>query len=276
MRKVVVLIIDNQPIFRSGVRRALAHQNGLDTLEILDCAPGIGGEEAKQMISENAPDVALLDVGSNVNDPSVSGLELSRNISCHFPATRVVALSANPDADEMAEVIASGAAAYLSKDSSTEQLLETIKRVSSGGYIAGGNQGDEPEADLRGPDKSPNIVPIETQEKVSAPQLTSREMRFLNLIAEDNPNRQIAAILGISEQEIKSYVNIILRKLNAGDKAHSVMLELCNNWISIQKDEELLQTGNKTATGMHSKSNGEAQRSSKSAKKSRRGSSTKS
>ena len=69
-------------------------------------------------------------------------------------------------------------------------------------------------------------------EAVSAP-LTKREAQILNYIAAGNSNKQIAYILNISEQTIKSHVSAILRKLNANDRAHAVALAIRNGWITI-------------------------------------------
>ena len=69
-------------------------------------------------------------------------------------------------------------------------------------------------------------------ETVIAP-LTRRETQILNYVAEGNTNKQIADILGISEQTIKSHVSAILRKLNANDRAHAVALAIRNGWISV-------------------------------------------
>jgi DNA-binding NarL/FixJ family response regulator len=68
-------------------------------------------------------------------------------------------------------------------------------------------------------------------ETVIAP-LTRRETQILDYVAEGNTNKQIADILGISEQTIKSHVSAILRKLNANDRAHAVALAIRNGWIS--------------------------------------------
>jgi two-component system response regulator DegU len=69
-------------------------------------------------------------------------------------------------------------------------------------------------------------------ETVVAP-LTRREAQILNYVSEGNTNRQIADILGISEQTIKSHVSAILRKMNANDRAHAVALAIRNGWISM-------------------------------------------
>lgn len=238
MRKTVVLLIDSQPIFRAGVRRALSHQNGLEALEILDCDPGRDGEEAIRQIAENSPDVALLDI----NCPALNGLELTRYISQHFPATKVVILSATHSAEELFEVIKTGAAAYLSRDSGAVELSEAIRRAASGEYPINDSLDDRPIVARRVLEQlQDTTITAKTKEYVTPP-LTPKEIQFLNLIAEDNSNKRIAAILGISEQTIKNYVSAILRKLNACDRAHTVMLSLCNNWLSIQESVEGSQT----------------------------------
>ena len=74
-------------------------------------------------------------------------------------------------------------------------------------------------------------------ETVTAP-LTSRETQILSYIAEGNSNKQIARILQISEQTIKNHVSAILRKLNANDRAHAVVLAIRHGWISAEEKRE--------------------------------------
>ncbi len=277
MGKIVVLIIDGQPIFRAGVRKALAQHNGLETLEILDCAPGIQGEEAKRQISENSPDVALLDINLDVDRSSPSGLDLGSYISRHFPATKVVMLSGNTNADELFHVVKTGAVAYLCKDSTAEELLDAIRRVSSGEYLINDNSRERPGVAERVLEQFQNVALMGEAAEASVPKLTPKEIEFLKLIGEDNPNRQIAAILGISEQDVKGYVSVILRKLNACDRAHSVMLALCNDWLSIESSENVPQPQEQLDTEpVQLEKVGPARRSTKSTAKSRRRGSTKS
>ena len=239
MSKIVVLIVDSQQIFRAGVRRALSHQNGLENLEILDCDPGTKGEEAIRQTAEHSPNVVLLDIDC----PPPGGLELCRHFTKHFPASKVVMLSGHHNAEELFEVIKTGAAAYLSKDSDVEELYGVIKRVSSGEYPINDSFNERPAVATRVLDQFQELASTVPVKDDIVPPLTTREIQFLNLIAEENSNKQIAAILGISEQEIKDYVSVILRKLNAGDRAHSVMMSLCNHWLAIQNGENGPQSG---------------------------------
>ena len=128
MQKTVVLIIDDQPIFRAGVRKALAHHNGLDVLEIVDCDPGQGQEAVLRTIEESSPHVALLDVQCS----SGNGTELCKRIIRNHPSTRVVLLSSDPNADDLFDAMKIGAVAYLSKDSTVEILSDAIQRAASG------------------------------------------------------------------------------------------------------------------------------------------------
>jgi DNA-binding NarL/FixJ family response regulator len=233
MSKTRVLIVDSQPIFRAGVRRALAHHCGLEKLEILDCDPGNDGEGAIRQIDEDSPHVALVSIGG----PSPDGLQLSSRIARDLPATKVIVLSANHNADELFEVIKTGAAAYLSRDSEAEELSDAIMRAASGQYPINDNLASRPKVASLVLDQFEDMASVcgsgDAKDTIVSP-LTPRETQFLNLIAEDNPNRQIAAILGMEEHEIKKCVGAILCKLNASDRAHAVMLSLCDSWLSLQ------------------------------------------
>ena len=238
MNKTVLLIIDNQPIFRAGVRRALAQEEGLESLEILDCDPGQDGEEAIRQIADNSPNVAIFDIKC----PVINGLELIRRIAQYFPKTKVIALSADYNADELYEVAKTGAAAYLSRDSSTPELAAAMRRAASGDCPINDTYIEKQHGAERVLDQIREMTsripdPVTAKEDIITP-LTPKEVQFLNLIAEDNSNGGIATILGITDKELKSCVNAILRKLNASDRAHAVMLELCNNWLSLHEGEE--------------------------------------
>ena len=232
MRKIVVMIIDSEPFFRSGLRQALSPQEGM---EILECDPEAEGKTAIAQITASSPDVALLDIGY----PTLLGLDLGKKIARSFPATRVVMLSANPneDDDELFEVIKGGAVAYLrSKECTPAKLIETIRRASHGEYPINESVSNRPKVAWRVLRQFQDIAAMGmTIEDITTP-LTSKEVQILTHIAEGNTNKRIASLLGISEQTIKNHVSAILRKLNANDRAHAVFLALRNGWISIKVD----------------------------------------
>jgi two-component system response regulator DegU len=233
MRKIVIMIIDSQPFFRAGVRQALAQQNTLDILDILECEPGDEGREAIAQITANSPDVVLLDLGY----PSLRGLDLGKKIVRYFPATKVVILSSNPDEndEELFEVIKTGAVAYLrSKNCTPNELIDAIKKASRGEYPINDTMNNRPKVAWRVLRQFQDIAAMgKTVEEITTP-LTAKEIQILTHVAEGNSNKRIANILGISEQTIKNHVSAILRKLNANDRAHAVFLAIRNGWISTQ------------------------------------------
>ncbi len=231
MDKTVVAIVDKQALFRVGVRHALSQQADF---EVFDSAPN---ENTMALIEANSPNVLLLDI----DYPSLRGLDLARKIALHYPTTKVIMLTSNPDDKQLFEIIKTGAVAYLDKSITAEELTETIRQVSSGEYPINDSVLVRPkvaEHVLR-QFQSMHGNNGKTMETIVAP-LTSRETQILNYIAEGNSNKQIAYILEISEQTIKNHVSNILRKLNANDRAHAVVLAIRHGWISA---EELQDSG---------------------------------
>ncbi len=233
MRKVIVMVVDNQPFFRAGVRQALADQGAPEILDILECEPGEEGQEAMRQVAAQSPDIVIMDIGY----PFLKGLDLCKKVSRNFPATKVVMLSTNPDDDdeELFEVIKTGAVAYLhSKDLTSERLIDIIRRASGGEYPINDSVSMRPRVAWRVLRQFQDMASMgRAVEDITTP-LTSKEIQILSHIAEGNSNKRIANILGISEQTIKNHVSAILRKLNANDRAHAVMLAVRNGWISIQ------------------------------------------
>jgi len=219
MDKIKVMIIDEQAFFRAGVRQTLSDQSDL---EILECDPT---QDVLQLVEANLPDVALL--GSDL--ASLSGIELGRKIAQHFPNTKVIVLSPDPNDEELFEVIKTAAVACLSKKASAEELASTIRRARSGEYPINESLMTRPKVAKQVLNQFRGMA--RTLEGIAAP-LTKRETQILTYVAEGNSNKEIARILAISEQTIKNHVSAILRKLNVNDRAHAVALALRSGWIS--------------------------------------------
>ena len=223
MAKLKVMIIDEQAFFRAGVRQALSQQNDL---EILECDPN---HDPLRVIEAALPDVTLL--GSDL--ASHSGLELGSKIARHFPNTKVIMLSPDPNDEDLFEVIRSAAVACLRKNSSAEELADTIRRASHGEYPINESVMTRPSVARHVLRQFQSMASLgDSMETIVVP-LTHREMQILNYIADGNTNKKIALVLKISEQTIKNHVSAILRKLNANDRAHAVVLAIRSGWISI-------------------------------------------
>ncbi|MFC1865435.1 LuxR C-terminal-related transcriptional regulator [Chloroflexota bacterium] len=221
-----VMIIDEQAFFRAGVRQALSTQ---ENLEVIECDPN---NDPISFIEANLPDVTLL--GSDL--ATHSGLDLGRKIARNFPNTRVIILSPDPNDEDLFEVIRSAAVACLRKNSTSEELVKTINRAASGEYPINETVMTRPTIAKHVLHQFNEMAKLgDKMETVVAP-LTNRETQILNHITEGNTNKQIARILGISEQTIKNHVSAILRKLNANDRAHAVVLAIRQGWITVDNN----------------------------------------
>jgi len=218
------MIIDEQPFFRAGVRQALSQQADF---EILECDPS---ENPLALIEANLPDTILL--GSDLT--SHSGLELGRKIVRHFPNTRVIMLSPDPNDEELFEVIRTAAVACLKKNSTTQELADTIRRASRGEYPINDSVMTRPRVARHVLQQFQDMASLGNNIETIVAPLTHRERQILNQIANGNTNKQIARMLNISEQTIKNHVSAILRKLNANDRAHAVVLAIRRGLISAE------------------------------------------
>jgi DNA-binding NarL/FixJ family response regulator len=223
--EVTVAIIDRSELFRAGVREKLSAQRDF---RLMDC--GLG-EEPLDFIDAYAVDVVLLDIDS----PISKGLDLGREITRHYPNTRVIMLSPYFNDEELFESIKTGAAAYIDKRTSTKDLVRTIRRAIRGEYPINDSIIARPATAERVLKQFQEMALMGlVKEKVAAP-LTAREIQILSYIANGNSNKQVAHVLGISEQTIKNHISAILRKLNANDRAHAVALAIRNQWVSIDE-----------------------------------------
>jgi len=182
-------------------------------MEILECDAGENGNEAIAQIAAESPDIVLLDIGY----PFLNGLDLCKKIVRTFPQTKVVILSANSleDGDELFEVIKTGAAAYIrSKYCSPAELTEILERTSRDEYPINESVGQKPKVAWRVLRQFQEMTSgVRKDDDILIP-LTSKEAQILTLVAEGS----------------------ILRKLNANDRAHAVMLAMRNGWVPIQPD----------------------------------------
>lgn len=219
-----VMIIDEQPFFRAGVRQAISNRSNI---EITECAPN---EDTLNTIEIQLPDVVLL--GSDL--ASHSGLELGKRIARNFPNTKVIILSPDPNDEELFEVIRSAAVACLKKNASSDELIDTINKASRGEYPINEIFISRPQIARKIITQFEEVSSIGNNAEIIVAVLTKREQQILEYISEGNTNKQIANALSISEQTIKNHVSAILRKLNANDRAHAVVLAIRKGWISLK------------------------------------------
>ena len=220
--KISILIVDKQPIYREGLRQALSSYEGMEVIG--ECEPS---NDIYDVIEGLSPDTVLIDVGA----ASSGGFGVARQIATRCPRVAVVVLSPSPDDDQLFQAIKAGAVAFSSKDVAAEQLVEILKRVGRGEYPIN-------ESLLTRPSTARQVLQLfqtfalKDMDSLMTP-LSHREMEILRYVAEGNPNKRIAGALSISEQTIKNHITSIMRKLNANDRTHAVVLAIRNGWLNI-------------------------------------------
>jgi two-component system, NarL family, response regulator DegU len=221
--QIQVQVISQQSLFRNGIQHSLSTFPDISVAGTAEISDSIIAT-----IDNLPPDVILLDIDSSP-EPA---LALGRKIKQHAPSIGIIVLASNPSDEQLLEVLKGQAASYLSKETTAEQLLETIRKVARGEHPINESLTTHP--------KVAEQVLLQFQElsrRTQAEQyispLTPREMEILKYIGQGYLNKQIANELGISEQTIKNHVTSILRKLNANARTEAVVLALKQGLITI-------------------------------------------
>jgi len=225
LNKIRIMIIDEQPYYRNGIRSHLETQ---PDLEVVDYDPT---EEGIASIDNWSPDVVLL--GSDL--ASYNGMELGARIARRYPNTKVIMLSPNPSDQDLFEVIRSSAVACLDKKVGPNDLISNIRRAARGEYPINDNVMNRPSVAKKVLKTFQEMEIFGNNIEAVVAPLTNRERQILSYIAEGNSNKQIARILSISEQTIKNHVSAIMRKLNANDRAHAVVLAIRRGLINVEE-----------------------------------------
>jgi len=221
--KVQVFIISQQSLFRQGIQYSLSNIPDMAVAGTSDINDGV-----LTVVDNVPPDVALLDIDGSAE----IGFKLARKIKQHSPSVAIVVLASNPNDEQLFEVLKGQAASYLNKETSSDALIDTIRRVSRGEHPINESLTTRPKVAEQVLLQFQELSRRDEAEAFISP-LTPREMEILKYIGQGLLNKQIALELGISEQTIKNHVTSILRKLNANARTEAVVLALRQGLISI-------------------------------------------
>ena len=221
--KIQVFVVSQQSLFQQGVEHSFS---GLEDIAI----SGITGvnDEMLSVIDNLPPDVALVDL----DGLSDSGIELARKIKQRSPSIGVIVLTSTPDDSQLFQALKAQAVAYLSKEVTADQLVDTVRRVARGEHPINESLATRPKVAEHVLQQFQELSWRGEAEAFISP-LTPRETEILSYIARGYLNKQIAIKLGISEQTIKNHVTSILRKLNANARTEAVVVAIKKGLISI-------------------------------------------
>ena len=221
--KIQVFVISQQSLFKQGIEHSFADVDDISISGITDV-----NESVLKAIDNLPPDVALLDI----DGPIESGIELAKRIKQRSPNFGVIVLSSAVDDNQLFLALKAQAVAYMSKEVTADQLVETVRRVAKGEHPINEYLTNRPKVAEHVLQQFQELSARSEAEAFMSP-LTPREIEILNYIAEGYLNKQIAAELGISEQTIKNHVTSILRKLNANARTEAVVVAIKQGLISI-------------------------------------------
>jgi two-component system, NarL family, response regulator DegU len=221
--KIQVMVISQQSLFRQGIQHSLSNLPDINVMGISEI-----NDSVLSGIDNLPPDVTLLDIDGAPD----AGLNLARKIKQHSPSIAIVVLASNPNDEQLFEVLKGQAASYLNKETTSDQLIETVRRVARGEHPINESLTTRPKVAEQVLLQFQELSRRDQAEQFISP-LTPREMQILKYIGMGFLNKQIAAELGISEQTIKNHVTSILRKLNANARTEAVVLALKQGLIKL-------------------------------------------
>ena len=204
-QRVRILIADDHPVFRGGLRALLSTDPDFDVV-----GEAASGTEAIELTQTQQPDVVLMDL----HMPDVDGVEATSQILRANPDIAVLVLTMFDDDDSVVAAMRAGARGYVLKGTNQAQILHSIHAVGAGGAAFGPSVAQRMLDHFTRSAKEP-ATPF--------PELTDREREVLDLIAQGQSNQRIAARLSISEKTVRNNVSNIFTKLAVTDRTEAAL-----------------------------------------------------
>jgi len=206
-----VLLVDDHKIMRDGIRAILRHSEEFTIIGEAD-----NGSEAVQICRRKKPEIVLMDIGL----PGLNGIEATQEILRHVPDTRVIILSMYDDEHSVVSAIRSGARAFVLKRASDNDLVDALRTVAKGGSYLSPQVSDRLLHRIQRGD-------LESKPASSALDgLSPRELQVLRLVAEGKTSKEIAVMLDLGLQTVRSYRKTMMKKLGVNNVAGLTQLAL--------------------------------------------------
>ncbi len=218
MSEISVLLVEDHVITRQGIRELLKEESDMRV------AGEVGnGEEAVALATELQPDVVIMDVAL----PGINGVEATRQIKLIRPATAVLVLSAYDDDEYVFALLDAGAAGYLLKTSSGDELVQAVRAVHAGEPVLG-------PAVLRKVINRSRFPSRGSRRERPAEGLSERELSVIRLAARGLGNKQIADEMALSPRTVEGHLRSIFNKLAVGSRTEAVLYGLRKGWLAME------------------------------------------
>ena len=222
MDKIRVMLVEDHVLVREGTRELLDRESDLEVV-----AEAGDGEEAVRLVAEHRPDVVIMDIAM----PKLNGLEATKQIKVTHPTIAVLVLTAYDDDQYIFAFLEAGAAGYVLKDVSANDLIEAIRTVHAGESVL------HPAVARKVADyfaRRASKQRTEDSEISVFDQLTTRETEVLKLAAQGMTNREIAGELTISVRTVQGHLSNIFGKLEVGSRTEAVLYAVREGRLTLE------------------------------------------
>ena len=222
MDEIEVMLVEDHVLVREGTKELLDRKE-----DIAVVAEAGDGEEAIWLANARHLDVIVMDIAM----PKMNGLEATRRIKAVNPEAAILVLTAYDDDEYIFAFLEAGAAGYMLKDASTDDLVKAIRAIHAGESVL------HPAVARKVVDYfSQQIGKQRTgqQEQGALGELTERELEVLKLAAKGMTNRKIAEVLFISPRTVQAHMSNIFGRLEVGSRTEAILYALQEGWFSIE------------------------------------------
>ena len=225
--KIRILVVDDHALFRGGITQVLSRERDFEVV-----GEAADGRAALEMAGAVSPSIVLMDLSL----PPPGGLETTQRIRREFPATAVIVMAQDEDEESLFASIKAGAAAFVIKDLSPDDLIHVVRRVSMGEFLINDKVFSKPAVASRVLKEFRELAVYGQEAQPIFAPLSPREVEILDNIAQGMTNKQVAYALSISEQTVKNHMSSILRKLAVNDRTQAVVYAMRQGWIKMPED----------------------------------------
>jgi DNA-binding NarL/FixJ family response regulator len=210
MARIKVVLVDDHPIVRSGIRNLLDHSVGIDVI-----GEASDGNQGLEMILELQPDVVLLDMEL----PGMTGNEIALHVREQKIPCSILALSAHDDRIYIQEVLANGASGYLMKEEIPENIVEAVRGVARGerGWVSR--------------KIAAQLTEWMQEDRLTPGELSNRELEVLKGVVDGKTNQEIGLMLGISVKTVEKHLDGIFTKLGVASRVEAAVMAVRGGWL---------------------------------------------